>query len=231
VITDVERLMGGEKADCVWTDPPYGVHYGEKIEKANPIAHRVRKIANDDLPTSELETFLRSVLTNIAIVSNDGAPIYVACPAGTLLPTSIAAFVGSGFDFRWQLVWVKDQLVLSRADYHFRHENILYGWKAGKSHYFTEDRTQDSIFEVPRPKSSEEHPTMKPVLLIECMLKNSSKVGQVVLDAFGGSGSTLIACEKLNRQCRMVELSEAYCDVILKRWEDFTGKTAELSNE
>ncbi len=200
------------------------------MNKRHPTAQQLRPIENDDLPASELETFLRSVLTNIAIVSNDGAPIYVACPPGTPLPTSIAAFVGSGFDYHWQLVWVKDQLVLSRADYHFRHENILYGWKAGKSHYFTDDRTQDSIFEVPRPKRSETHPTMKPVLLIECMLKNSSKVGQVVLDAFGGSGSTLIACEKLGRKCYGLEIDPHYCDVIIKRWEDFTGRKAELSD-
>ena len=224
---NVERLMAGEKADCVWTDPPYGVHYGEKVAG---MPYRKRSIINDDLPAELLETFLRDCLTNMAEVTREGGPIYVACPAGTLLPTSIAAFVGSGFDYHWQLVWVKDSLVLSRADYHFRHENILYGWKPGAAHYFTGDRTQDSIYEVPRPKKSDEHLTMKPVLLIEGMLNNSSMINQIVLDPFGGSGSTLIACEKLGRKCRMMEIDEHYCDVIITRWQDFTGKKAELIN-
>jgi DNA modification methylase len=153
-------------------------------------------------------------------------PVYVACPAGTPLPISIGAFIGSGLDFHWQLVWLKDQLVLSRADYHFRHENILYGWKPGAKHYFSNDRTQDSIFEIARPKASAEHPTMKPIELVGQMLKNSSKVGSIVLDLFGGSGSTLIACEKLDRRCFMMEIDEHYCDVIIKRWEQFTGKQA-----
>jgi DNA modification methylase len=228
VITDVERLMQGEKAGLIWTDPPYGVNYGDKIEKANPIAHRVRTIENDNLTPANLEEFLRTAFSNASLVSDNGCAIYVACPAGTLLPFLIASFNGSGFDFRWQLIWLKDQIVLSRADYHFKHENILYGWKSGETHYFTEDRKQSSVFECARPKSSPEHPTMKPVELIERMLTNSSKVGWIVLDLFGGSGSTLIACEKLNRKCRMMEIDEHYCDVIIKRWEDFTGKKAEL---
>jgi DNA modification methylase len=223
---DVERLMGGERVNLVWTDPPYGVNYGEKLERANPIAHRVRTIKNDDLKPADLESFLTACFKNLADYADKGAAIYVACPPGTPLPSLIASFEGSGFDFRWQLVWVKDQLVLSRADYHFRHENILYGWKHGEAHYFTDDRKQDSVFEVPRPKASDEHPTMKPVLLIEGMVRNSSTPGDIVADTFGGSGSTLIACEKLGRQCRMMELSETYCDVIIQRWQNFTGQTA-----
>ena len=230
VITDVEKLMQGEKAQLVWTDPPYGVNYGEKIEKANPIAHRVRTIENDNLSPDNLEEFLRTALSNCALNCADGAGIYVASPPGTLLPFLIASFKGSGFEYRWQLIWLKDQIVLSRADYHFKHENILYGWKEGGAHYFTEDRKQCSVFEYPRPKASPEHPTMKPVALIQHMIENSSKVGWIVMDVFGGSGSTLLACEKTGRNCRMVELSPTYCDVIIKRWEDFTGKKAELIN-
>jgi DNA modification methylase len=223
---DVERLMGGEKCNLIWTDPPYGVHYGEKLEKANPIAHRVRDIENDNLSPDKLEQFLRDALSNAAIASVPGAAIYVACPAGTLLPFLIASFNGSGFDFRWQLIWLKDQIVLSRADYHFKHENILYGWKPDGAHYFTDDRKQTSVFECPRPKASPEHPTMKPVELIERMLVNSSIVGQVVLDLFGGSGSTLIACEKLVRRCYMLEIDCHYVDIIIQRWQNFTGKEA-----
>jgi DNA modification methylase len=230
VITDAGRLMGGEKADLIWTDPPYGVSYGDKLERANPMGYRVRQIKNDNLTPDNLEEFLRASLSNGAVVSTDIASIYVASPPGTLLPFLIASFNGSGFDFRWQLIWLKDQIVLSRADYHFKHENILFGWKTGGTHYFTEDRKQCSVFEYPRPKASPEHPTMKPVELIAHMLNNSSKIGQLVLDLFGGSGSTLIACEKLSRKCRMMEIDEHYCDVIIKRWEDFTGQKAELIN-
>jgi DNA modification methylase len=220
--------MGGQKAQLVWTDPPYGVNYGEKLEKANPIAHRVRTIENDNLPPDNLEQFLRDALTNASIVTDAGASIYVACPAGTLLPFLIASFNGSGFEYRWQLVWLKDQIVLSRADYHFKHENILYGWKPDGAHYFTPDRKQCSVFEYPRPKASPEHPTMKPVKLIAHMINNSSHVKDIVLDMFIGSGSTLIACEETGRVCYGLELEPKYCDVIIKRWEDFTGKKAEL---
>lgn len=214
---DVERVMAGEKAELVWTDPPYGVNYGEKLERANPIAHRVRTIENDDLPSDELEAFLRTTLSNVSDVCISGAAIYVACPPGTPLPALISSFAGSGFKFRLGLVWLKDQIVLSRADYHFKHENILYGWKPDGAHYFTSDRTQSSVFEYPRPKSSEEHPTMKPVELIQHMIRNSSERGDIVIDVFGGSGSTMLACENEKRICRMVELSPNYCAVILER--------------
>lgn len=216
----VARLMRGEKARLVWTDPPYGVNYGEKIGSANPMGYRVRTIENDDLPADKLEEFIRSALKLAAIHATPGASIYVASPAGTLLPTLIASFVGSGFDYRWCLIWVKDQIVLSRGDYHFKHENILYGWKPDAVHYFTKDRTQSSVFEYPRPKVSEEHPTMKPIELIQHMLENSSERGDIVYDGFGGSGSTGIAAENLGRRARLVEISQAYCAVILQRFTD-----------
>jgi DNA modification methylase len=214
---DVARVMGGERARLTWTDPPYGVHYGEKMEEANAMGYRVRQIENDDLPPDKLEEFIRSALKNAAEFSVSGAAIYVACPAGTPLPALIAAFAGSGFDFRWGLVWVKDQIVLSRADYHFKHENILYGWKPDGAHYFTADRTQASVFDYPRPKKSDEHPTMKPIELIQHMLRNSSEPGDIVYDGFGGSGSTMLACENEKRICRIIELSPAYASVELER--------------
>lgn len=214
---DVARLFGNERARLTWTDPPYGVNYGDKMEAANPMGYRVRQIENDDLPPEELEEFIRSALKNAAEFSSAGAAIYVACPAGTLLPALIASFAGSGFDFRWGLVWLKDQIVLSRADYHFKHENILYGWKPDGAHYFTPDRTQASVFEYPRPKKSEEHPTMKPVELVQHMIRNSSERGNIVYDAFGGSGSTMLACENEGRVCRIIELSPAFASVELER--------------
>jgi len=226
----VERVMQGERAALIWTDPPYGVNYGAKLDAANPMGYRVRSIENDDLSPDKLEVFIRSALSRCAEYSSEGAAIYVACPAGTLLPTLIASFVGSGFTFHWGLVWVKDQLVLGRGDYHFKHENILYGWKPDGAHYFIPDRTQTSVFEYPRPKSSEEHPTMKPVELVEHMVRNSSQVGDMVLDPFLGSGTTLIACERLGRKCRAVEISPGYCAVAIERWAQTTGGTPILAN-
>jgi len=216
----VERVMDGEKVEMVWTDPPYGVKYGDKLESANPMGYRVRTIENDDLVPDELEEFIRAAFTLAAQSSVPAGVIYAACPPGTPLPTAIAAFTESGFEFRWQLVWVKDQLVLSRADYHFRHENILYGWKPDGAHYFVDDRTQDSVFEIPRPKVSEEHPTMKPVELVEALVRNSSKSSDIVYDPFLGSGTTLVACERLGRLGRGIEISPAYTAVSLQRLAD-----------
>ena len=192
------------------------------------MGYRVRTIENDDLPPEQLEEFVRTALKNCAEFSGKGAAIYVACPAGTLLPAIISAMAGSGFDYRWHLVWLKDQIVLSRADYHFKHENILYGWKPDGAHYFIDDRKQSSVFEYPRPKKSEEHPTMKPIELVEHMIKNSSRVGDIVLEPFGGSGTTLLACERQGRICRITELSEKYGAVILERFFTATGITPEL---
>ena len=224
----VDRLMGGEKAKMVWTDPPYGVSYGEKLEAANPMGYRVRTIINDNLKPEELEMFIRSCFRICADYTVAGAAIYVACPPGTSLQRLIGAFTDSGFDFRWGLVWVKDQIVLSRADYHFQHENILYGWKPDASHHWYGDRKQSSCMFVDRPKVSLEHPTMKPVELVEIMLKNSCKVGDVILEPFSGSGSTLIACERLNRKCRAVEIEPMYVAVAIQRWVDVTGGKPEI---
>ena len=224
----VDRVMNEDRAEMVWTDPPYGVNYGDKLDASNPIAHRVRHIENDNLEPEELEKFIRSCFKICADYTVSGAAIYVACPPGTLLPRMIGAFTDSGFDFHWGLVWIKDQIVLSRADYHFQHENILYGWKTGDSHHWYGDRKQSSCMFVDRPKRSDEHPTMKPVELIEIMLKNNSNSGNIVLDPFLGSGTTLIACERLGRKCRAIEISPAYCAVAIQRWVDVTGGTPEL---
>ena len=144
----VERVMGQDKAEMVWTDPPYGVSYGDKLEASNPMGYRVRQIENDSLKPEELEEFIRSCFRICADFTVAGAAIYSACPPGTLLPRLIAAFDDSGFDFHWGLVWVKDQIVLSRADYHFQHENILYGWKPDGAHNWTGDRKQSSCMFV-----------------------------------------------------------------------------------
>ena len=214
---DVEALADGVKANMVWTDPPYGVKYGDKLKANNEMGYKVRKIENDDLSADQLEQLIREAYTNAAAVTVPGAAIYAACPAGRPLVAALAAFEGSGFEFRWQLVWIKDQLVLSRADYHFRHENILYGWKPDGPHHFTADRTQDSVFEVPRPKRSEEHPTMKPPDLIVAMIRNSSIRGGVVYEPFCGSGSTLVACDMTRRVGMGIDLEPKYVAVTLER--------------
>lgn len=224
----VERVMDGEKAELVWTDPPYGVNYGAKLDASNPMGYRVRSIENDDLPPDKLEDFIRSSLKLCAEYSVPGCSVYVACPPGTLLPILIASFIGSGFVFHWGLVWLKDQLVLGRGDYHFKHENILYGWKEDAAHYFIDDRKQTSVFEYSRPKSSEMHPTMKPVELVERMIQNSSRADGIVAEPFSGSGTTIIACERLKRKCRAIEISPGYVAVAIQRWVDVSGGTPEL---
>ena len=130
----------------------------------------------------------------------------------------------AGFGVRQQLIWVKNSLVLSRQDYNWKHEPCLYGWKDGASPQWYSDRKQTTVLEYDKPSKNDMHPTMKPVDLIGNLISNSSKKGDVVLDIFGGSGTTLIACEQLERQCRMMELDPKYCDVIIKRWETLTGK-------
>jgi len=125
------------------------------------------------------------------------------------------------------LVWVKDSMVISRLDYHYRHEVLYYGWKPGGAHHPVPDRCQTSVFEFPRPKRSEQHPTMKPVELIRRHIENSSDPGQTVLDQFAGSGSTLIAAEQTGRNALLMELDSRFCDVVVKRWQDFTGRKAQ----
>ncbi len=206
----IEKLMGDERCRLVWTDPPYGVDYGAKMDDKNPQHYRVRTIEGDDLAGDQLEELIRGVYKNVALFCLVGASIYATSPAGDMLPVAIGAFKGSGFDFHWQLVWVKNQLVLGRGDYHFRHENVLYGWKGDGGHLWFGNRKQDSIFSVDRPKASEEHPTMKPVELIEPMIRNSSLIGDLVIDPFMGSGSTIIACERTRRPGRGIEKIPAY---------------------
>jgi DNA modification methylase len=161
-----------------------------------------------------------------------GARLYVAHPAGVHSVTFGERFLGAGWRLHQSLVWVKDRMVLGHADYHYRHEPILYGYKPGTGRWGRGHRgwhggnDQDSVLEVPRPGASRDHPTAKPVDLIARCLKNSSSPGQVVVDPFAGSGSTLIACEQLGRVARMVEIDARYCQVIIDRWQAFTGERA-----
>ena len=215
---DVGRVMGKMLANLIWTDPPYGVKYGKEVDG---MPYRKRSIKNDDLPRNEMINLIRGAFKLAAEHSVKGCAIYAAAAAaGDMLKMAIDSFEDSGFTFKWQLVWVKDSLVLSRADYHFRHENILYGWKEDGAHFFIDDRKQDSVFEYARPKKSEEHPMMKPIDLVMHMIKNSSKTGDIIYDPFSGSGCTIISSQNLKRVCRCIELSPNYCAVILQRMKD-----------
>ena len=226
-IDHIEQLMGAEKADLWLTDPPYGVNY-----ESNGNKDKHDKIANDDLPLDDMKVFWSTVASNALMsCSNESAYYWFACQGGDQMMMMMMMALGdSGWKVRHELIWAKDSMVMGRCDYHYQHEPILYGWKLKGTHKWFSDRKQTSLLSFTRPKSSKEHPTMKPVELIEYLMGNSSKKGQIVLDTFGGSGTTLIAAEKSNRKSRLIELSPKYVDVIIARWEKYTGKKAELLN-
>lgn len=228
---DVALLMNGNKADMVFTDPPYGVSYADKNKSLNFVdnGNRVqREIANDHGDIKNIsENLFKPAFKNLNDSMATGASFYVCSPQGgdQMMMMMMQA---SDIPVKHELMWLKNNIVIGRADYHYKHEPILYGWKEGASHYFTDSRKENSVWEFDKPLSSKLHPTMKPVELIEYVIGNSSKKGWSVLDLFGGSGSTLIACEKTDRKCYMMELDPHYVDVIIKRWEDYTGNKAKL---
>lgn len=223
-VQHVERLMSGEMADLWLTDPPYGVAYKGKTKRA-------LEIQNDSMSLDDMSDFWTAIAASALIATHDKAPYYwFACQGGDQMMMMMMSIGRAGWKVRHELIWVKDTLVLSRCDYHYRHEPILYGWKQDGSHEFYGDRSQTSVIEFDRPKRNDVHPTMKPVGLIEYLLGNSSKVGGKVIDTCLGSGTTLIACEKTGRRCFGMEIDPKYCDVILTRWEDYTGKKAILDS-
>lgn len=211
-IDEVEKLMNGQKADMVFTDPPYGVDY--------------EGINNDS--RGGLEELLRGSFGNYLSTSKSGAACYVF--HSDKCADIFHAVFREYFHFSSMIIWAKNSLTLSRTDYQSQHEPCLYGWMKDGKHTFYGDRKQVSIWKFDKERV-EGHTTPKPVALIERALQNSSKGGDIVSDFFGGSGSTMIACEKLGRQARLMELDPKYCDVIVKRWEDFTGKKAVLLSD
>ena len=216
------RLMGADKARMVWTDPPYGVAYVGKTEDA-------LEIDNDRLDAPSLRAFLAAALGHAFEACHPGAAWYVTSPPGDLFLEFAMVLGREGLGvWRHTLAWVKDRFVLGHSDYHYRHEPILYGWRPGAAHFFVADRTLDSVFDVPRPSRNAEHPTMKPVELVARCIRNSTEPDWIVVDAFGGSGTTVIACEQESRVARAMELSPAYVDVTVRRWEAMTGQTATL---
>ena len=217
---DIMRLINNQDADMILTDPPYNVDYVGKTAEA-------LKIKNDNMSDNQFYEFLKKVFENMYSVTKEGASIYVF-HADTEGLNFRKAFKDAGYKLAECLIWKKDCFVMGRQDYQWQHEPILYGWKEGAAHYFINDRTQSTILEFDRQKQSTLHPTMKPIDLIAKLIKNSSKENDIILDLFGGSGSTIIAAEQLNRNCYTMELDPKYCDVIVKRWETLTNKEAIL---
>ena len=263
-LSNIDILMAGEKADMIFTDPPYNVNY----EGGTGL-----KIQNDAMSDEKFYNFLYDAYISMYSAVKEGGGIYV-CHADSEGLNFRKAFKQAGFDLKQCIIWVKNTFVMGRQDHHWQHEPILYGWKPGASHKwyggrkqttviqpsdgitinkldnkttqvtlvvglqkvvfnvgkyelldFTDD-TGTSIWNVEKPKKNGEHPTMKPLKLCAKAIRNSSLAGDIVLDLFGGSGSTLMAAEQLERKCYTMELDAVYCDVIVKRWEEFTGKRA-----
>ena len=220
VITDVEKLMGGEKADLLLTDPPYNVAYEGKTEEK-------LTIKNDKQDDSQFLQFLTDCFSCAFSVLKEGASFYVWHADSEGLNFRLA-IKNAGLTLKQNLIWVKNSMVMGRQDYQWRHEPCLYGWKEGAAHNWYSDRKQTTILEFDRPTKSKEHPTMKPIALFAYQLGNSTQRGGLVLELFGGSGTSIMASEQTGRKCYTMELDEHYCDVILTRWENLTGKKAEL---
>jgi len=228
--TDVgahDALLGDAKADCVWTDPPYGVNYVGKTKDS-------LTIENDG--AEDLPDLLSGAFNAVTLAAKEGAAVYVAHPAGALSVLFGTTFIAAGWRFHQTLIWDKGSMALGHSDYHFRHEPIILGYtpgggrrgRGGKGWYGND--SQVSVLEVPKPSRNKEHPTMKPVELIVRCLSNSAPPGGIVLDPFGGSGSTLIACHATNRVARLIELDPRYVDVICRRFQTHTGVTPVLES-
>ena len=215
-IDDVEKLMNGEKADMVFTDPPYNLNYEGGSKKRE-------KIKNDKV--SNFYQFLLDCFNNCYKYMINGGNIYI-CHSELERENITSVFNKIGFTASSVIIWAKNNSTFSmNKDYKQKHEPILYGWK-GTGHIWNGGNCEDTIWEIARPTKSDLHPTMKPIELCARAIKNSSNLGSLLYEPFGGSGSTLIACEQLNRKCYTMELDEKYCDVILQRWENLTGKKA-----
>lgn len=246
---DFKYIMGEDLADCVFTDPPYNVAYEGGTDDA-------LTIENDNMSDADFAAFLHAAYENMFNSTKAGGAIYV-CHADTGGGVFRHKFVETGWLLKQCLIWVKDAFVLSRQDYHWQHEPILYGWKPGAAHSWYGRRIRSTILDgeinlaelkkhelievlqeiaetstiirEPRPRRNADHPTMKPVPLVARLLANSTKRGDIILDPFGGSGSTLIAAAQMDRTCYTIEYDPKYADVIIERWEKLTGQTAELA--
>lgn len=221
----IKILLQNEKADLLITDPPYNVSYvGGTKDKMT--------IKNDSMSNSDFRAFLRSAFSAANENMKDGACYYI-----WFAGIEAYNFIGAGLDIGWLSkhiifhIWKKSSLVLGRSDYQYIHEPCIYYWKPGAKHTWTSDRSQTTVYECKKPKRNDVHPTMKPVELFTYQIANSSLNKEIVLDSFGGSGTTIIACEQIGRRARVMELDPKYVDVIVKRWQNFTGKVATLERD
>lgn len=212
----VARLMNGEKADMVFTDPPWNVNYGA-VKEGNPMGYKPRTILNDSMSTDDFKDFMGSAFAMMALHSKKGCPTYVVMSAqewGNLM----LALHENGYHWSSTIIWNKSHLVMSRKDYHTKYEPIWYGWLDGAPRLCpVKDRKQSDVWDVDRPTKSELHPTTKPIELINIALKNSSKSGNLIMELFTGSGATMVAAHQLNRKCYGMELDPKYCQVIIDR--------------
>jgi DNA modification methylase len=225
VLADVERVLEGRLADMTFTDPPYNVAYGNSAK--DRLRGNTRKILNDNLG-SGFEQFLQDACANMLTVTK-GA-VYV-CMSSSELDTLQRAFRAAGGKWSTFVIWAKHTFTLGRSDYQRQYEPILYGWSEGHEHYWCGARDQGDLWHFDKPARNDLHPTMKPVALVERAIRNSSKSRDIVLDPFAGSGSTLIACAKAGRHARLIELDPKYCDVIVRRFQDWTGEVASLDGD
>lgn len=222
-VEHVQNLMDGAQADLLLTDPPYGVDYTGKTKAA-------LKIENDAKNDDDFIAFLRNAFEAADFVLKPGAVFYIwHAILKTYAFESACQMVG--WEVRQVLIWVKNAMVMGRQDYQWKHEPCLYGWKSGAGHLWASDRKQTTVLEFDRPTKNKEHPTMKPVALFDYQIQNNTKGGDIVLDLFAGSGTTVIACEQNGRTAYVMEYDPKYCDVIVKRWENLTGEKAVLLND
>jgi DNA modification methylase len=219
---DYKALLGDELVDMTATDPPYNVNYANTAK--DKMRGKDRPILNDNMG-ADFGAFLQAACQNILDVTK-GA-VYIAMSSSEL-DTLQAAFRAAGGKWSTFIIWAKNTFTMGRADYQRQYEPILYGWKDGAQHYWCGARDQGDVWHIKKPHKNDLHPTMKPVELMERAVRNSSKTRDIVLDPFGGSGTTLIACEKSGRRARLIELDPKYVDVIVSRWESFTGQEARL---
>lgn len=223
LIDNVQALMGGQLADLLLTDPPYNVDYTGKTKDA-------LKIENDKMDDSSFRQFLIDAFTNADMVMKPGAVFYI-WHADSEGYNFRGACKDAGWTVRECLIWNKNSMVLGRQDYQWKHEPCLYGWKDGAGHLWASDRKQTTVIDMNRPTKADIHPTMKPIALFDYQIKNNTKGGDIVLDLFGGSGTTIMACEQNKRNAYVMEFDPRYVDAIINRWETFTGQKAVLINE
>jgi len=217
-----DRLMQGEMADMVVTDPPYNVAYEGKTKDA-------LTIENDSMGDDEFYQFLYDFYTALTTAVKKGGSIYVWHASSEIINFG-KALVDAGWLLKQQLIWVKNTMVMGRQDYQWKHEPCLYGWLDGGSHKWYSDRKQTTVIDFDRPSRNAEHPTMKPIGLFGYQIENSSKVNDIVIDAFGGSGTTMVACHQLKRKARLVEFDPKYCDVIVNRMKNLDPSLVILKN-